>query len=163
MQHSKSAFIFLAIEDVDTQSILKDLLTLDGLAKEQVAICQAETEKKKFKNFNLIADLYIWTSKYWYGTYFEKLTYVRLRGVEQLPLMFLMKYGNKIRLGIRSRFAYIVKEKDCDYLKKTWQKSHRNFDQKRLNDISPSMINLEKNWDLLISNGNPSFSSKEKK
>ena len=163
MQHSKSVFIFLAIEDVDTKSLLKDLLTLDGLTRQQVEICRANTEYKKFKIFNAIADLYIWTSKYWYGTFEEKLTYVRLRGIDHLPMMFLIKHGNKIRLGIRTRFAYIVKDNDRDYLKEVWQKSLKNFDQERFNDISPGMVNLEKKWDLLISNGNPTFSLKAKK
>ena len=145
----------MAIEDTDKDSIKNSLLTLEGLLENQIEIVSGNAKDRKFYKFNMIADLYIWTSKYWYGTYYEKLTYVRLKNVTSIPLFFTIKFNSEIRLVLKSNLANIIKESDFQFLKETWLKSLDNFDKRRLKDITPSMRKLEKKWEILISNKNP--------
>lgn len=145
----------MAIEDTDRDSIKNSLLTLDGLLENQIEIVSGNAKDRKFYKFNMIADLYIWTSKYWYGTYYEKLTYVRLKNVTSIPLFFTIKFNSEIRLVLKSNLANIIKEPDFQFLKETWLKSLDNFDKRRLKDITPSMRKLEKKWEILIPNRNP--------
>jgi hypothetical protein len=153
-EFEKPSYIFMAIEDTDIESIKNSLTTLESLPENQIDIVSGNSNDRKFNKFNMIADLYIWTSKYWYGTYYEKLTYVRLKNVNCIPLNFTIKYHNDIRLLLKSRFSYIVNESDSNLLKEVWVKSLRDFDKRRIQAITPGMKKLKNKWDVLISNRN---------
>ena len=154
-EFKKPSYIFMAIEETDIDSIKNSLLTLEGLLENQIEVVNGNAKDRKFYTFNMIADLYIWTSKYWYGTFYEKLTYVRLKNVTCIPLFFTIKFDSQIRLVLKSNLANIIKESDLQFLKETWLTSLGNFNKRRLKDITPSMRKLEKKWDILISNRNP--------
>lgn len=148
-------YIFMAIENTKIQSITNDLIKIGDLPLNKIEAVAGGINNKKFNEFSIIADLYIWTNKYWYGTYCENLTLLRLKDVEDVPIFFSIKYGDKLRLAIKTKFAYIVKNEDRELLKMTNRKSLRNFNDERIRDISPGMEKLETKWDLLISNRNP--------
>ena len=145
----------MAIENENIKNIQKCLITSDGMNPEQIKITKGNCKKSSFYCFDLIADLYIWTSKYWYGTFYEKLIYVRLKNVTEVPLLFLLKYGPNIRLAIRSKYAYVVKDANADLLDQAHTESLKYFNEERIKKIKPFMEKLEKKWELLISNNNP--------
>lgn len=154
-EFDKPSYIFMAIEDTDIDAIKNSLITLEGLSANQIEIFNGKSNDRKFNKFNMIADLYIWTSKHWYGTYYDRLTYVRLKNVNCIPFTFTIKYHNEMRLVLKSKFSYIVNGSDSDLLKEVWIKSLRNFDKRRIQAITPGMRKLKEKWDILISNRNP--------
>ena len=145
----------MAIEEENIENIQQSLITSGGMNPEQIKITKGDCKKNSFYCFDLIADLYIWTSKYWYGTLDEKLIYVRLKNVTEVPILFLLKYGPNIRLAIRSKYAYVVKDADAELLDQARTESLAYFNEERIKKIKPFMKKLEKKWQLLISNNNP--------
>ena len=152
---SQSSYIYMAIEADNIEHIHTSLITSGGLRHDQIIIAPGDCPKKNFNIFKLIANLYIWTDKYWYGTYYKKLIYVRLKNVPEVPLFFLIKYGSQIRLAIKSKFAYIVKDIDVDLLKQVNYESTNHFNEQRIIEITPFIKKLESKWQLLIYNNNP--------
>ena len=149
------SYIFIAIEFENTDKVTDDLVKLGGVNVNDLIVVKANKEKKKFQQFNLIADLYIWTTKYWYGTYFEKLVFVRIKKSDNIPVLFLLKYTDEIRLVIKTESASILKKEDKILLNITHQKSIHKFNEARIREISPGMKLLQEKWKLLVSNGNP--------
>jgi len=149
------SYLFMAIESENIDPVKSDLIKLCPLDVKDLIVAKADQERRKFWQFHLIADLYIWTSKYFYGTYHEKLVFVRIRNLENVPALFALKYGNEIRLAIKSDIATVVIKKDELLLKTTHIKSVRKFHEERIRQIEPGMLLLEKNWSTLISNRNP--------
>jgi hypothetical protein len=149
-------YLFIAIESIDIDKIKNDLIKLTNTNENKIIIAKAHTETSKLRQFNMISDLYIWTCKYWHGTYYENLTYIRIENEANSLFLFFLKYNKEIRLCIESKNAEITKNEDYELLKKTSQNSIHNFDKQRITAIMPGLSRLEKKkWKLLISNGNP--------
>jgi len=152
---SQSAYIYMAIESDNIEDIQTSLITSGRLSHEQIIIASGDCQKNSFKIFKLIANLYIWTDKYWYGTYYKKLIYVRLKNVPEIPIFFKINYESQIRLSIKSKFAYILKDIDSNLLKQADKESKNHFNEQRIIAITPFMKKIETRWQLLISNKNP--------
>ena len=148
-------YLFVAIESNNLEEVKEDLIKLGNQSNLDLEIVKANQEKKKFRQFNLIADLYIWTTKYWYGTYYEKLIYVRIKDSNNIPILFSLKYGEKIRLVIKSELASIVTREDHKLLRIIHERSMNEFNKARIRKISSGMRLLQDKWELLVSNGNP--------
>ncbi len=153
--HLQSSYIYIALEAENIRNIQECLITSGGLSHDQIIIAPGDYQKYPFELFKFIANLYIWTDKYWYGTYLNKLTYIRLKNTPEVPLLFRIKYASQIRLAIKSKFSYIVKDDDSELLKKADLQSKGYFNARRISEITPFMKKLETKWQLLISNNNP--------
>lgn len=149
------SYLFMAIESQNIDKVERDLVKLCALDAKDLIVAKAGQERRKFRQFHLIADLYIWTSKYWYGTYEEKLVFVRIKNLDIVPALFALKYVDEIRLAIKSDLATVVKKEDEPLLNKTHKESLNDFNEERIRQIEPGMLLLEKNWSTLISNRNP--------
>ena len=149
------SFVFLAVEFEDETALANDLVRLCNINADDVLIINGAKKHKMFKYFKMVADLYIWTRKYHYGTPEPRLFYIRLKNHKSLPTLFALKYGEKLRLAIECRFADIVDKENLSPLQDLWLKSLGYFHQERIEVIRPEMQRLELLWVTLVSNGNP--------
>ena len=107
------------------------------------------------KRFAMLADLYIWTCKYWYGTFADKLTFVELRGADSLPTLFNLQYSESIRIAISARKLAIFDNDDVKTLQEASIASTSHFNEQRIAKVAPYMPKLEKSYELLICPNNP--------
>ena len=149
------SYLYIAVESENMETVVNDLRTIGGLKEHNLIIVKANQEKRKFRQFNMIADLYIWITKYWHGTYYEKLVFIRIKNSKNVPILFSLKYGEKIRLVIKSQIASILKKEDEKLLVMTYKKSMHEFNKARISEINSGMRLLQGKWELLVSNGNP--------
>ena len=149
------SFVFIAVEFEDETTLTNDLLRLCNINADDLLIINGAKKHKMFKYFKMVADLYIWTRKYHYGTPEPRLFYIRLKNHKSLPTLFALKYGEKLRLAIECRFADIVDKENLPSLKSLWLMSLSYFNQERIEKIRPEMERLEPLWVKLVSNGNP--------
>lgn len=124
----------------------QDLVTVTNLSK-----CTSGNQKR----FAMIADLYLWTCKYWYGTYRDKLTFVELKSVNSLPTLFSLQYAEKIKLAISAKKLSIFDSDGMDCLKQASWESTQHFKEERIEKISPYIPLLEKSYELLSCDNNP--------
>ena len=65
-------YVFIAIENTDPEALRQDLLNTSDISPTSLVVEAGGTSSKFFKEFRKVAELYILTHKFWYGTYFEK-------------------------------------------------------------------------------------------
>jgi hypothetical protein len=145
----KVIFCVLEIEKekVPTSTEVSDFFSIDSsLVKvKNLSTCTSGYEKR----FAIIADLYLWTCKYWYGLYDEKLTYIEIRTASDLNLLFQLKYAEHIRLVIASETLKIFDENEMILLRKASHLSCNNFNKKREKAIKPFIKKLESCYRIL--------------
>lgn len=147
-------FIFLAIEKTDEQTLKLDLMSLCGVDDKDLVVVCGDNKHRMFKHFNMVADLYIWTKKYHYGTPERKLVYARIKNQTSLSAFFAIKYTNKLRLAIKSKSASIVDPSKVSLLQETFSIGLGYFHNERIDAITPNMKILECEWQVLVSNKN---------
>lgn len=137
---------------IDVDSVSR----ITKVARESVTVINlSKCTNGNRKRFAMLADLYIWTCKYWYGTHKEKLTFVELRGIDSLPSLFSMRFSEKIRLAIAANKLSIFDSGEMKILKEASAKSLSNFDERRVEEIALYMPLLEKSFKLLSCPRNP--------
>lgn len=145
----KVLFCVLEIEEekVPTCTEISDFFSVDpSLVKiKNLSKCTAGYEKR----FAIIADLYLWTCKYWYGLFKEKLTYIEIRSVSDLNILFQLKYSEHLRLAIASETVKIFGKDEITLLEKANWESMSYFDKQRERAIKPFVKKLEKCYRLL--------------
>jgi hypothetical protein len=107
------------------------------------------------KRFAMLADLYLWTCKRWYGTYAENLIFVEFRGAESLPTLFNLQYSENIRIAISAKKLAIVDGDEVKTLKEASIASMSHFNEQRIDKIAPYISTLEKSYELLSCPNNP--------
>jgi hypothetical protein len=148
-------FVFIALESNNVENIYYDLVTIGNVDPNNLVVCLAKPKANFFKEFHMLAELYIFVEKYWYGTFYKKLTYVRIKNAKEIPLLFSVKYLDEIRLGILAECATIVAKPLMSELDTAYQLSRSKFNNERVVAIKPLLTALEKRWTLLVSNKNP--------
>ena len=108
-----------------------------------------------FRNFRRLTDIYVWTSKYWYGLYEEKLAFVRIIGVDKLSTFFAMKYLDVTRFAVATERVSIFDKTIQKSLDDVWKISLNDFDQKRIKAILPHLPKLTPYFNLLYHYNNP--------
>lgn len=144
-------YVFIAIENTDPEALRQDLLNTSDISPASLVVEAGGTSSKFFKEFRKVAELYIWTHKFWYGTYFEKLTYVRLKNSINVPLIFQIKYAEQIRLAISAKRSTIIESSTRDDLNAGFRTSARFFDEERIIKIRPLLEKICWQWNVLIS------------
>ena len=129
---------------------------LSGLAEQDVKIkCLAACKAGNHKRFASVADLYLWTSKFWYGTFEDRLTFVELRGLEELPSLFQLKYSRELRLAIYSKKLSIFDANGMAALDRARFVSLQYFHEERIAKLSEVIGEVEPYYDLLYVSNNP--------
>jgi hypothetical protein len=145
----KVIFCILEIEEekVPTCTEISDFFSVDlSLVKvKKLSKCTAGYEKR----LAIIADLYLWTCKYWYGLFQEKLTYIEIRTASELNLFFQIKYAEHLRLAIASETLKIFDQNEMILLKEANWECFSNFNKKREKAIKPFVKKLERCYRLL--------------
>jgi len=144
-------YVFIAIENTDLEALRQDLLNLSDISSVSLLVEAGRTSSKFFKEFRKIAELYIWTQKFWYGTYFEKLSYVRLKNSTDVPLIFQIKYAEQIRLAISDNRSTIIESSTRDDLDAGYRTSAEFFNEERILKIRPLLEKMCWQWKVLIS------------
>lgn len=145
----KVIFCVLEIEEekLPTCNEISDFFSVDpSLVKiKNLSKCTAGYEKR----FAIIADLYLWTCKYWYGLFKEKLTYIEIRSASDLNILFQLKYSEHLRLAIASETLKIFGKDQLLLLNEAGYLSRTNFHEQRKNAINPFFKKLEKYYKIL--------------
>ena len=145
----KVIFCVLEIEEekVPTCTEISDFFSVDvSLVKvKNLSKCTAGYEKR----LAIIADLYLWTCKYWYGLFRGKLTYIEIRTASELNFFFQLKYAEHLRLVVASETLKIFDDNEMILLRKAINLSWRNFDKKREKAIKPFIKKLESCYRIL--------------
>jgi len=115
----------------------------------------AECTSGNRKRFAMLTDLYLWTCKYWYGTFEDKLTFVEIRGIDNLPMFFSLKYVDKIRFAIASEKLSIFSEVAMVIFKQATYQSMAHFNEKRIEAIAAFIPKLEESYRILWCERNP--------
>jgi hypothetical protein len=123
----------------------------DSVVVKNLSKCTAGNHR----HFGIVADLYIWTCKYWYGTYRTKLTFVEIRGLGEAPLFLILKYAEKMRLVIASPKLSIFDSAGLKQLKVAEHLSKTEFNAERISNLKPIIPALESYYDLLFIRDNP--------
>lgn len=148
-------YVFIAIENTSHETLRQDFLNLGSVLPTSLEVEAGGTYSKHFREFKKIAELYIWTHKYWYGTHHEKLTYVRLKNSTDVPLLFQIKYAEQIRLAIFAKRSTIIEPLTRNDLEAAFTKSLSFFDEERIFNIRPLIEKMCWQWKILISHKNP--------
>lgn len=135
-----------------------DVARLSRLSENDVAVKGlGDCTSGNHKRFALVADLYLWTNKYWYGTFKDKLTFVELRGVEEIPPLFQMKYSAELRLALYSKNLSIFDKDGMIALRHASHISAAYFKAERISQLSKVIGEVEPYYDLLYVSNNPFF------
>jgi hypothetical protein len=103
----------------------------------------------------MLADLYLWTSKYWYGIFREKLTFVEIKNADELPALFSLQYSEKIKFAIAAGKLSIFNSDEAIILNEASVESLSNFNEERIEKVAPYIPILEKSYKLLSCPNNP--------
>ena len=149
--------MYCALELTESDKIDEETVTrVSKLSQDLVAVSNLSKCTSGYrKRFVMLADLYLWTCKYWYRTYHEKLTFVELKSIDSLPTLFSLQYSEKIKLAISAKKLSIFDAEGMDCLKQvSWESTHY-FKEERIEKISPYIPLLEKSYELLACDNNP--------
>ena len=149
--------VYCALELTENDKINEETVArISKVSRELVVVTNlSKCTSGNHKRFAMLADLYLWTCKYWYGIYHEKLTFVELKGVDSLPTLFSLQYAEKIKLAISAKKLSIFDAEGMDCLKQaSWESTH-HFKEERIEKISPYIPLLEKSYELLSCDNNP--------
>jgi hypothetical protein len=143
--------IYCALELESNDTIdATEIARLANLKLEDVVIKNlSECTAGNHKRFAIIADLYIWTSKLWYGTFREILTFIEMRGIKEIPPLITLKYSDKIRLAIASKRLSIFDKNGMMKLRLAERASIKFFNEERISKLKPLMPNVEEYYSLL--------------
>ena len=135
---------------------VSDVAKLSGLTESDVTIKGlADCTSGNHKRFALVADLYLWTCKLWYGLSQDKLTFVELRGVEEVPPLFQLKYSAELRLAVHSKQLSIFDADGMAALRRVSHVSASHFNEERIAKLSEIIGVVEPYYDLLYVSNNP--------
>jgi len=126
-------------------------LSADAVVVQNMSTCTSGNRK----HFAMLTDLYIWTCKYLYGTFIDKLTFVELRGVDTLPTLFALQYSESIRLAISSNRLSIFSNNNIEMLRQASYQSMAHFNEERITSLAPFIPKLEESYDVLVCKDNP--------
>jgi len=148
--------VVYCVLEPDSQLSLKEIAKLAGLSLDKVkgknlSACTAGNEKR----FAQIADIYLWTCKYSYGIYSEKLAYIELRGATELPSLLMLKFSKQLRLSIYSDKLSIFDKKGAALLESAFRTSLNGFHQKRIDALREYVPKLEQYYKVLYHYNNP--------
>ena len=148
---------YLILELSDTEKVNpSDLARLAGVKEDAVVVDNLSHCTSGYRRqFATLVDLYVWTNKYWYGTYCEKLTFVEIRGICTLPLTIRMKHSAVLRLAIASNKLCIFNRDELSNLKEASAISNSFWHEERIEKLRPLVKKLECNFSLLYIDQNP--------
>jgi hypothetical protein len=138
--------IFYVLELAENESISEKNIAMlcnadiDDVKIKKLDKCSSGYEKK----ISQIADLYLWTCKYWYGLYADKLTFIELRNQSEPGILFSMKYSQNIKIAISVEKLSFIDKEGLDLLNKASSHSIEFFNKKRIKAIRPYISKLQK-------------------
>lgn len=147
--------VFCIIEP-DSPLSSNEIRKLSGLSSNSLRVkilsdCTAGNEKR----CALISDIYLWTCKYWYGLYAEKLAYIELRGISEIPPLFMLKFSKQLRLAIYSEKLAIFDKEGVDLLRTASSVSAHYFKEERIEALKKYIPILENYYKVLYHYNNP--------
>ena len=151
----KVTYLILELSDADNVDP-SDLARLAGVDEDAVVVKNlSQCTSGYLKQFATLVDLYIWTNKYWYGTYYKKLTFVEIRGISTLPLTIMMKHSAVLRLAIASTKLKIFNQTELSKLREASTVSMAYFNDERIQKLRPLVKQLEHAFSILYIERNP--------
>ena len=148
--------VYFALELKEDELIKsKDISNLIGTSEKNIKIQPMSSCKGNDRYFRWLTDLYLWTCKYWYGISEEKLTFIRIKGANNIHPFFMMKYSNQLRFSISADRISIFSKPMLIILKKASYESFLYFNRERINAIRPFIKNLETSYKILYLEKNP--------
>jgi len=149
--------IFFALELSDSETLTAERVAeLSSVPVEDVKVKSLSECKKGYeKSFAQIADLYLWTCKYWYGIYKDKLTFLEIRNQSELGVFFLLQYSEQIKLAISVEKLSFLDPIGKEVLEAASYQSHLHFHEERINAIRPYVPQIERYYRILKISNNP--------
>jgi hypothetical protein len=150
----KVLYIALELGDGNIQD-LNELSKLLGLPIKNIKVLTAKQCTGIDRHFLWLVDLYLWTCKYWYGLSQDRLTFIRIKGVDEMSPFFALRYCDQMRFAISAKSITIFDRFSLDTLMIARSFSTRLFNEKRIDAIRPFMKELEANYKILFLRNNP--------
>ena len=147
--------LFIALELGNVILTEQEVADMFGVNLTAVKIKQMEKCFGVDRAFRRLTDIYIWTCKCWYGLYEGKLIFVRIKGVDKINLMFLLKYSSDLRFSVTSSTVGIFDKCTKNILEEACLESISNFNELRIEKIKPYIPKLEHAYEILFCTNNP--------
>ena len=149
--------VFCVLELAEDESLAAETVAelCDVAVKDVKVKCLADCTRGYERSFGKLADIYLWTCKYWYGLYAEKLTFVEIRNLSEFGVFFLLQYAAQIRFRISVEKLSFFDKTGLEILNEASSRSHKHFDEKRLTAIRPYIPQLERYFKVLHLSHNP--------
>lgn len=107
------------------------------------------------RTFRNLTDIYLWTCKYWYGLYEGKLTYVRIKGVDDINSFFSIKYAQSFRFAVVADTVKMFSDKEINFFADAIVISYSKFDEERVMKLKPLVKKFQHSYKILFCANNP--------
>ena len=145
------------LSDSETLTVEK-VAELSSVPVEDVKVKSlAKCTRGYEKSFAQIADLYLWTCKYWYGIFENKLTFVEIRNQSELGVFFLLQFSEQIKLAISVKKLSFLDHTGINILKAASDESFRHFNDERIEAVRPYVPQIEHYYRILKVFNNPFY------
>ena len=152
--------LFVALELGDSDISIQETADMFGVRASDVRIMPMSQCTGSDRAFAQITDIYLWTCKYSYGLYVGKLTFLRIKGTDELNTFFRLKHSTSIRFALTSNHVGIVTKEQKQKLNAAAHASIAHFYGERIQAIRPFLPFFADAYKILFCKKDP-FSSKK--